>query len=217
MVHDCAITESQVVVLDLPVTFDLDAAMSGTRTLPYSWNPDYGARVGLLPRDATSGDATRVVRRRPLLRVPPAQRVRPARTVGSCATSCATRRCSTPTATVRTKARRALVRWTIDPAAGPCARGRASTTAGRSSRATTSASSAGATATATPLRSATGSSTGRLLKHDLEAADERDARVRPGSRHARAGVRAARTTTRPRTTAGSCRTSTTRRPTRATS
>jgi len=59
MLHDCSITESQVVILDLPVTFDLDAAMSGTSTLPYSWNPDYGARVGLLPRDATSGDATR--------------------------------------------------------------------------------------------------------------------------------------------------------------
>ena len=59
MLHDCAITESQVVVLDLPVTFDLEVAMSDIRTLPYTWNPDYGARVGLLPRDATSGDATR--------------------------------------------------------------------------------------------------------------------------------------------------------------
>ena len=58
MLHDCAITETQVVVLDLPVTFDLDAAMSGG-TLPYGWNADYGARVGLLPRDATSGDETR--------------------------------------------------------------------------------------------------------------------------------------------------------------
>src|SRR5262249_27254872 len=58
MIHDCAITESKVVVLDLPVTFDLDAAMKGFPTLPYTWNDDYGARVGLLPRDATSGDAT---------------------------------------------------------------------------------------------------------------------------------------------------------------
>ena len=58
MLHDCSITDSKVVVLDLPVTFDLDAAMSGVRALPYSWDPDYGARVGLLPRTATDGDET---------------------------------------------------------------------------------------------------------------------------------------------------------------
>jgi carotenoid cleavage dioxygenase len=38
------------------VTFDLDAAMAGAR-LPYAWNPDHGARVGLLPRE---GDADAV-------------------------------------------------------------------------------------------------------------------------------------------------------------
>jgi carotenoid cleavage dioxygenase len=59
MLHDCAITETNVVVFDLPVTFDLDVAMSGIGTLPYRWNPDYGARVGLLPRDATNGRAAR--------------------------------------------------------------------------------------------------------------------------------------------------------------
>jgi carotenoid cleavage dioxygenase len=58
MTHDCAITESQVLVFDMPVTFDLELAMEGRR-LPYTWNPDYGARVGLLPRDAASGDAVR--------------------------------------------------------------------------------------------------------------------------------------------------------------
>ena len=51
MVHDCAITESRVVLLDLPVTFNLEAAMNGA-TLPYRWNPEYGARVGLLTREA---------------------------------------------------------------------------------------------------------------------------------------------------------------------
>jgi carotenoid cleavage dioxygenase len=55
MVHDVAITESQVVLFDLPVTFNLDAAMAGT-AFPYQWNPDYGARVGLLPRDGEAGD-----------------------------------------------------------------------------------------------------------------------------------------------------------------
>jgi carotenoid cleavage dioxygenase len=51
MVHDCAITEDHVVLLDLPVTFDLDQAMAGGK-LPYGWDPDYGARVGLLPFEA---------------------------------------------------------------------------------------------------------------------------------------------------------------------
>ena len=57
MVHDMSLTEHFVVAYDLPVTFDLDAAMAGTR-LPYSWNPDYGARVGVLPREADA-DAVR--------------------------------------------------------------------------------------------------------------------------------------------------------------
>jgi carotenoid cleavage dioxygenase len=51
MVHDCALTEDHVVLLDLPVTFDLDAAMAGAK-LPYAWDPGYGARVGLLPLEA---------------------------------------------------------------------------------------------------------------------------------------------------------------------
>lgn len=55
MVHDCAITEYHVVLFDLPVTFSLDAAMGGAR-LPYLWDPDYGARVGLLPRDGGADD-----------------------------------------------------------------------------------------------------------------------------------------------------------------
>ena len=50
MVHDVAFTEKYAVLFDLPVTFDLDAAMSGV-ALPYAWNPEYGARIGLLPRD----------------------------------------------------------------------------------------------------------------------------------------------------------------------
>ena len=55
MVHDCALTENFVVLFDLPVTFDLDAAMAGT-VLPYRWDPDYGARVGLLPREGDADD-----------------------------------------------------------------------------------------------------------------------------------------------------------------
>jgi carotenoid cleavage dioxygenase len=48
MVHDCSITETAMVLYDLPCTFDLELAIAG-RTLPYGWNPDYGARLGVLP------------------------------------------------------------------------------------------------------------------------------------------------------------------------
>lgn len=55
MVHDTAITERYAVLFDLPCTFDLEAAMSGV-SLPYRWNADYGARVGLIPREGTADD-----------------------------------------------------------------------------------------------------------------------------------------------------------------
>jgi carotenoid cleavage dioxygenase-like enzyme len=55
MMHDCAITEHYVVVFDMPVTFDPSVLEAGG-SFPFSWNPDYGARVGLLPRDGESAD-----------------------------------------------------------------------------------------------------------------------------------------------------------------
>jgi carotenoid cleavage dioxygenase-like enzyme len=54
MMHDCAITERYVLLLDLPVTFDVERAMSGVN-FPYSWNPAHPARVGLLPREGDAG------------------------------------------------------------------------------------------------------------------------------------------------------------------
>lgn len=54
-IHDCAITENFVVVMDLPVTFSLDAMSKGYR-FPYRWNPAHKARIGLLPREG-KGDA----------------------------------------------------------------------------------------------------------------------------------------------------------------
>jgi carotenoid cleavage dioxygenase len=57
MVHDFALTERYVVLLDLPVTFSMDAAAAGSQ-LPYTWNPSHQPRVGLLPRAGT----TRAVR-----------------------------------------------------------------------------------------------------------------------------------------------------------
>ena len=55
MVHDCSITERWMVVYDLPVTFDLDAAMSGT-SFPYAWNEAHGARIGLVPLGGRGSD-----------------------------------------------------------------------------------------------------------------------------------------------------------------
>jgi carotenoid cleavage dioxygenase len=55
MVHDMGLTESRVIVFDLPVVFDLEMAMSGRR-LPYRWDDDYTSRVGVMPRHGTGAD-----------------------------------------------------------------------------------------------------------------------------------------------------------------
>lgn len=47
MIHDFAITENHVVWLDLPLVFDLGMADSG---VPYRWDDDYGARLGVMGR-----------------------------------------------------------------------------------------------------------------------------------------------------------------------
>ena len=54
-VHDCAITQRSIVLLDLPVTFSMDAAASGA-SFPYRWQDGYRSRIGLLPRDGESTD-----------------------------------------------------------------------------------------------------------------------------------------------------------------
>jgi carotenoid cleavage dioxygenase len=55
MVHDCSITERWAVVYDLPVTFDLEAAMAGG-SFPYTWKDDRPARVGLIPLGGSGAD-----------------------------------------------------------------------------------------------------------------------------------------------------------------
>jgi len=55
MVHDCSITERWMVVYDLPVTFDLDAAMGGA-DFPYRWKKGRAARVGLVPLGGSGAD-----------------------------------------------------------------------------------------------------------------------------------------------------------------
>ena len=53
LIHDCAITDRYVVILDLPLTLSLSVVLAG-HGFPYRWNAKHPARVGLLPRD---GDA----------------------------------------------------------------------------------------------------------------------------------------------------------------
>jgi carotenoid cleavage dioxygenase-like enzyme len=55
MVHDCAITRSQIVVMDLPVTFSFRRLLTRS-PFPYAWNDNHPARVGLLPRDGEAKD-----------------------------------------------------------------------------------------------------------------------------------------------------------------
>lgn len=54
-IHDCALTENFVVILDLPVTFSMKAMLAGFN-FPYRWNRDHRARVGLLPRQGGADD-----------------------------------------------------------------------------------------------------------------------------------------------------------------
>ena len=56
MIHDFSITETQVIFMDLPVVFDLDLAMKGG--MPYRWDDDYGARVGVMPRGVAGAKPT---------------------------------------------------------------------------------------------------------------------------------------------------------------
>ena len=55
MIHDIAFTQKYILVFDLPTVFNLEAAMSG-QGLPYFWDHDYPARIGLLPREGDGDD-----------------------------------------------------------------------------------------------------------------------------------------------------------------
>jgi len=54
MIHDFAITDRDVVFLDLPVVFSAERALQGT--MPFAWSDAHGARVGVLPRRGTDAD-----------------------------------------------------------------------------------------------------------------------------------------------------------------
>jgi carotenoid cleavage dioxygenase-like enzyme len=60
MMHDFALTAQHIVFLDLPLVFDLRVALAQQdvrelRDLPYRWDDDYGARLGVLRRDDPYG------------------------------------------------------------------------------------------------------------------------------------------------------------------
>ncbi len=54
-IHDCAITQRYVVILDLPVTISMKALIAGY-SFPYRWNLDHRARIGVLPRTGKASD-----------------------------------------------------------------------------------------------------------------------------------------------------------------
>jgi carotenoid cleavage dioxygenase len=51
MMHDFLLTSGHVIFMDLPILFDRSKAMSGAPGMPYTWTPEYGARLGVLRRD----------------------------------------------------------------------------------------------------------------------------------------------------------------------
>lgn len=54
-IHDCMITDTYVIIFDMPVTFSVKSYLSGDG-FPYKWNPKHKARVGLLPREGKGTD-----------------------------------------------------------------------------------------------------------------------------------------------------------------
>jgi carotenoid cleavage dioxygenase-like enzyme len=54
MMHDFNATRNYVIFMDLPVVFDLELAMRGT--MPYRWDDNYGARLGVMPRNGSADD-----------------------------------------------------------------------------------------------------------------------------------------------------------------
>jgi len=53
MMHDFGMSENHVVFMDFPVVFKPEMAEGG---MPYQWDPDYGARLGIMPRTGGSDD-----------------------------------------------------------------------------------------------------------------------------------------------------------------
>ncbi len=63
MIHDFAITEQDAIFWDLPVLFDLEAAIRwledpASGAMPYRWDPSAGARVGVMPLGGPASEIT---------------------------------------------------------------------------------------------------------------------------------------------------------------
>lgn len=56
MMHDWGVTATRVVFLDLPVVFDVN--LVGVQPFPFTWRPELGARVGVMPRSGSGADVT---------------------------------------------------------------------------------------------------------------------------------------------------------------
>jgi carotenoid cleavage dioxygenase len=54
MMHDFMITRDHAIFMDLPVVFDMEMAVRGET--PLRWDPNYGARIGILPRMGGNAD-----------------------------------------------------------------------------------------------------------------------------------------------------------------
>jgi len=53
MMHDFGITENHVVFMDLPIVFSFENLEAG---MPFQWTPEYGARLGVMPRSGGNAD-----------------------------------------------------------------------------------------------------------------------------------------------------------------
>lgn len=53
MVHDFNITRNHVIFMDLPLVFNFENMAAG---IPIQWSDDYGARLGVMPRNGSNGD-----------------------------------------------------------------------------------------------------------------------------------------------------------------
>jgi carotenoid cleavage dioxygenase len=54
MVHDFNVTRNHVIFMDLPLIWDFENA--GKTGLPIRWSDDYGARLGVMPRNGSNAD-----------------------------------------------------------------------------------------------------------------------------------------------------------------
>lgn len=54
MIHDFGMTRTRVIFMDLPIVFDMAAAMKGGT--PYRWSDDYPARLGVMARNGRARD-----------------------------------------------------------------------------------------------------------------------------------------------------------------